>query len=277
MNQKYLIPLSDITAIVIEGNTSITTNLMASISKYNIAVIICDNYYLPSGIFLSYGNYHRSAKRSINQVSWSADAKKNIWKLIMEQKIQNQIDCCERIGIDQSRVMLMKEMKAHLLPGDTTNREGHVAKLYFNSIYGLDFTRDDYCIENIAMNFGYTIIRSAIARIVVGQGLLSMIGVFHKNEYNSFNLVDDLMEPFRPIMDYWLNQNFIGREEYLSYEMRLKIIDFINQPMKYLSKNGTVEQVMQKYVLSFIKAMEENDLSILYEVKLSDFVKGEKK
>lgn len=275
--QTYLIPLADIAMIVIEGNTSLTTNLLAAFSKHNIAAIVCDNHYLPTGIFLNYGNYHRAAKRSAAQMLWSAETKQYIWQRIIEQKISNQIELCRLKALSEERIVLMEEMKAHLLPGDESNREGHVAKVYFNTLYGLDFTRDDYCIENIAMNFGYAIVRSAIARIVVGQGLMTMAGVFHRNEYNAFNLVDDLMEPFRPLMDYWIHQEVLGKEEFLSYEARLRIIDFINQPMKYKSTKSTVDQVMQKYVVSFIKAMENNDLNQFHEIALCDFIGGNEK
>ncbi len=147
-----------------------------------------------------------------------------------------------------------------------------MAKVYFNSLYGLNFTRDDYCLENIAMNFGYTIVRSAIARLVIGQGLLTMLGIFHCNEYNSFNLLDDLMEPFRPLMDYWLHKEVLGKEEYLSYESRLRIIDFVNQPMMYKNTKSSVDQVMQKYIHSFVKAMKNKNTALLHEVTLDALI-----
>lgn len=192
---------------------------------------------------------------------------------MLSKKIRNQIDFMSSIIKDSERIHIMEEMYRQVRAGDETNREGHAAKLYFNALYGLDFTREKTCIENIAMNFGYSIIRSAMARMAAGQGLLLMLGVFHRNEYNAFNLVDDLMEPFRPLMDHWIHRVVLGKEEYLSYESRLEIIDFMNQPMEYKGKRSTVDQVMQKYVKSFVTAMEEGKVELLHPVSINDLVR----
>lgn len=270
--QKYYIPLSDISVIVLEGNTSVTTNLLSAFTKNNIAVVICDDKYLPTGLLINYGNYHRTSKRALQQTTWNQLCKREMWQNIVGQKMMNQIEFSKLKNIAEDRIAIMMELYSQLTPGDESNREGHVAKVYFNSLYGMDFTRDDYCLQNIAMNYGYAIIRAAIARLTVGQGLMTMLGVFHCNEYNSFNLVDDLMEPFRPIMDYWLDKEIFSKYEYLSYESRLKIIDFLNQPMQYKSTKSTVDQVMSKYVNSFTKAMTNNSPHELCTISLKDFV-----
>ena len=139
---KYLIPLSDISMIVLEGNTSVTTNLLARFTKHNIVLVICDQKYLPTGLFLNYGNYHRSAKRSIQQMAWTQEQKQYIWEKIVGQKILNQIAFAKFKQVDQERIINMEELYQQLEPGDTTNREGHVAKVYFNSLYGFEFTRE---------------------------------------------------------------------------------------------------------------------------------------
>ena len=274
--RKYYVPLSDISVIILEGNnTTITAKLLSKLSKYNILLVICDEKYLPTGMYLSYGSYHRSAKRGQKQALWSEQLKKNMWQQIVMQKINNQIAFASYQSVDMERIQNMVTLYHQVVPGDETNREGHVAKVYFNSLYGLDFSRDDYCIENIAMNFGYAIVRSAVARMTIGQGLIPMLGIFHCNEYNSFNLVDDLMEPSRPLMDYWVHQVIGNKDEYLSYESRLQIIDFINQPMKYRGTKSSVEQVMQKYIKSFVSAMEKGDVSLVNSVSFNDFAGGQ--
>lgn len=270
---RYHIPLSDIATIILEGdNTTMTTKLLAALSKYNIALIVCDNKYLPTGMYLSYGNYHRTAKRAQQQALWDDELKDNMWTKVVSQKMLNQVAMAEYKKIDTERINIMVDLVSNVTSGDKTNREGHVAKVYFNSLYGLDFSRDDDCLENAAMNFGYTIIRSAVARMVLGQGLLGMLGIFHRNEYNAFNLVDDLMEPFRPLMDYWIHTETLENQEYLDYDSRLRIIDFINQPMRYETTKSTVDQVMQKYISSFVKAMEQRDVQLLHNVTLADFM-----
>lgn len=274
--QKYTIPLSDISMIIVEGETVITTKLLAKFTKYNIALIICDDRYLPTGIMLNYGNYHHCAKRSLQQLEWDPEIKNRIWQNIVGQKIINQILFAQIKKVEQDRIDIMKDLYSQLLPGDDTNREGHVAKVYFNSLYGKGFTRDGEDMANIAMNYGYAIVRAAIARLTVGQGLMTMIGVFHCNEYNSFNLVDDLMEPFRPIMDYWIDTQIFTRFEYLCYDARLTMIDFLNQPMQYNGRKSTVDQVMLKYVTSFMKAITLKDEKLIHDVRLDDFVEAER-
>lgn len=273
--EKYLIPLSDISMVVLEGNTSITTNILAQFTKHNIVLVICDNKYLPTGLLLNYGNYHHSAKRVIEQAAWTEENKQLVWQEIVGQKILNQIEFAKYKNVDKERLMIMKELYSQLQPGDISNREGHVAKVYFNSLYGLDFTRENECLVNGAMNYGYAVVRAAIARNVVGQGLMTMLGVFHKNEFNSFNLVDDLMEPFRPIIDYWIDRHILPEYEFLTYEARLTLIDFLNQPMRYKSTKSSVDQVMQKYVNSFLKAVTK-DSQMIHPVSLQDFMEAER-
>jgi len=272
-DNKVYIPLTDITMVVLEGNrTTITTKLLSSFSQNNIGLVICDDKYLPVGIYLPYGQYHHYSKRVIRQAGWTQDQKGLIWQNVIGQKMNNQLEYAKLCGVEEERLELMQDLITNLTIGDVTNREGHVAKVYFDSLYGKSFTRDDDNLINFAMNFGYAILRSCMARIVVGNGLVTMLGIFHRNEFNSFNLVDDLMEPYRPLMDYWVNKYVIGDEDYLSYESRLKIIEFMNQKIKLQNKKMTIDNSMQEYVASFVTAMEENDPELLIKIELSNFI-----
>ncbi|MFW8053164.1 type II CRISPR-associated endonuclease Cas1 [Vagococcus fluvialis] len=276
---SFVIPLSDIESVILEGEqTSISSRIMAKFAQNHIELIICDSKYLPAGIFLGLGQYHRSAKRAIWQSNWTADDRQVAWTSIVLQKMNNQIAFSELVNIDGERVEMMKELRNNLQIGDETNREGHVAKVYFNSHYGLGFTREDDSLPNACMDYGYAIIRAQIARCVVAQGLLPMLGVFHRNEYNSFNLVDDLMEPFRPLMDYYIHQKILSKEDkYLTYESRIQLIDFLNQKIKINNKKIYMNQCMTDYIGSFIKAMEKNDMAHLLLIELEKFVECEGK
>ncbi|MQS75771.1 type II CRISPR-associated endonuclease Cas1 [Lactobacillus halodurans] len=270
---KVYIPLSDITMVVLEGNrTTITTKLLSSLSQNNIGLVICDDKYLPVGIYLPYGQYHHYSKRVIKQASWSDEQKGELWKEVVGQKITNQIAYARYYGVSEERLDLMESLVNELKSGDSTNREGHVAKVYFDSLYGNDFTRGDDNVINSAMNFGYAIVRSCMARIVVGNGLVTMLGIFHRNEFNSFNLVDDLMEPYRPLMDYWVNKYVLNDKDYLDYESRLKIIEFMNQEITLNNRKTTIANSMEEYVASFILAMEEHSPELLLKIKLKNFV-----
>ncbi|MGH2104535.1 type II CRISPR-associated endonuclease Cas1 [Aerococcus urinaeequi] len=234
-NQEELyIPLIDIENIILEGEqTTITSRVLAKLSYYNIDVIICDSHYLPCGVYLPLGQYHHATKRNIWQAGWSDDLKDTAWMNVVSQKIFNQILVSEDLSEDHDRIDKMIGLADNITPGDKTNREGHVAKLYFNSLYGLGFTREDDSFPNACMNYGYSILRSQVARYVSGQGLIPSLGIFHKNEYNAFNLVDDLMEPFRPLLDWYIHRKIlVEKPQYLTYEHRIMLIDFLNQQIK---------------------------------------------
>lgn len=277
--ENFSIPLVDIENIVLEGDyTVVTSRLLAQLSRYNIAVIICDNKFMPCGIYLNYGQYHRSAKRIQWQSQWKELLKLNAWTEIVSQKINNQIAVADHLNVLTERIEIMEEFRDNILLGDESNREGHVAKVYFNSIYGIGFTREDSTLPNICMNYGYSIIRGQIARSVVALGLIPSLGIFHKNEYNAFNLVDDLMEPFRPLMDIYIYEKILPLEgKYLTYEKRLKIIDFLNTQIYIRNKKVFMNNAMYDYVNSFVKAMEKDNFTYLYSISIENYLEANRK
>lgn len=272
--ESFTIPLDDIESIVLEGEyTTITTRLMEKIAKHHIAVVFCDKTFHPCGIFLGTGQYHHSAKRAIWQSSWSDLMKKETWTVIVSQKIKNQIRVAELLNTTRERIALMESLANDIVLGDETNREGMVAKVYFNSLYGMGFSREDNILPNVCMNYGYSIIRAQVARSIVAVGLLPMLGIFHKNEFNAFNLVDDLMEPLRPMMDHYILMNVLDESEnYLSYDKRLILIDFLNQKIKIKNKKMYLNQAIDLYINSFIKAMEKADWSLIIPLDFNQYL-----
>lgn len=275
--ETYTIPLEDIQSIILEGyDTVITTRLLARLSKYHIPIVVCDQSYLPTGIFLELSQYHRASKRVQHQAKWSQEMKDLVWQKIIQMKVGNQLWVAKKLSTDLARIDKMQYLLNEIEPGDATNREGHVAKLYFNAIYGVGFSRDMDYIENLYMDYGYSIIRSQIAKDIVAMGLQPALGIFHKNEYNAFNLVDDLMEPFRPIMDWYIHTKIIDENNYLTYDKRLKIINFLNQTMRIKGRNQLIYQITIDYIRSFIKVMEENNLELLMNIRIEDWVESDK-
>lgn len=272
--QDFSIPLIDIENVILEGNdTVITTRLMAQFARNNINVIICDNHYMPCGMYLNTGQYHRGAKRTQWQSRWDEKLKLAAWTKIVSQKINNQIEVAEYLDAEADRIALMKSYQDNIIFGDQSNREGHVAKVYFNSIYGVGFSRDDDVLANYCMNYGYAVIRAQVARCVVALGLIPSLGIFHKNEYNPFNLVDDLMEPFRPLMDGYIHEFILTMEnDYLTFDKRLAIIDFLNQPIYINNRRVIMNNSIYDYVKSFIYAMKEKDFSKIHEINFGNFM-----
>lgn len=133
-NEDYLIPLMDIETVILEGNkTVITSKILSAFSKYHIALVVCDDKYLPTGMYLGKGQYYRSAKRAMWQAQWKDIDKQLIWKEIVYQKILNQIQVLQNINVEyEDKSQLLLNYLENIMIGDSTNREGHAAKVYFN-------------------------------------------------------------------------------------------------------------------------------------------------
>lgn len=264
LGEEYTIPLSDISIIVAEGgDTVVTLRLLSALSKYNIAFIVCDNQHLPTGIYHAPNGHSRAYKRLQKQLEWSQEQKDKLWQIVTYFKINNQQDVLSIFERDIDAIQLLADYKDNIELGDKTNREGHAAKVYFNELFGKQFTRvtqQEADVINAGLNYGYAIFRAQMARIIEGYGLNPLVGIFHRNEYNQFNLVDDLMEPFRQIVDVWVYQN-LRDKEYLKYEYRLNLTNLLNAKIKYGNENCTVTGAMDKYVQGFIKCIDKKDTS----------------
>ena len=264
MGQEFTVPLSDISIIVAEGgDTVVTLRLLSALSKYNIALVVCDNEHLPTGIYHSQNGHFRAYKRLKEQQDWSQKQKDKAWQIVTYYKINNQEDVLAMFEKSLDNIRLLSDYKEQIEPGDRTNREGHAAKVYFNELFGKQFvrvTQQEADVINAGLNYGYAIMRAQMARIVAGYGLNGLLGIFHKNEYNQFNLVDDLMEPFRQIVDVWVYDN-LRDQEFLKYEYRLGLTDLLNAKIKYGKETCSVTVAMDKYVKGFIKYISEKDSS----------------
>lgn len=265
--EEYTIPLSDISLIVAEGgDTVVTLRLLSSLSKYNIALIVCDNEHLPTGIYHAQNGHFRAYKKLQAQMTWTKEQKDRLWQIVIYYKINNQQDVLSMFEKSLDAIQSLAEYKESIELGDTTNREGHAAKVYFNELFGKDFSREtqkETDVINAGLNYGYAIMRAQLARIVSGYGLNPLLGIFHKNEYNQFNLVDDLMEPFRQIVDIWVYQK-LREQDYLKYEYRLGLTALLNARIRYGNEMCTVTGAMDKYVKGFIRCIEDKDGSKFY-------------
>lgn len=192
------IHLSEISVLIIESTcVSITTSLINELIKNNVNVIFCDEKHLPNSQLLGLHNNYHSAKNVSLQVAWSEVTKKEIWTDIIFNKISNQIKLLEKHNKDAH---LLKEYLSQLKPGDSTNREGHAAKVYFNALFD-ELSRRTPSFYNSALNYGYAIVLSAFCREIVASGYVTQLGIWHCNEFNHYNLASDMMETFRIIVD----------------------------------------------------------------------------
>ena len=196
------IHLSEISVLILESTSiALTSYLLCELADEKISVVFCDQKRNPHGQYLSLYGSHNTSDKVRKQVQWTNEIKNLIWADIVKHKIEGQAFVLRKNGHTKEADKLDSYLP-DIVAGDLTNREGHAAKVYFNALFGMTFTRTDKDnLINAALNYGYSILLSTVNREIVTNGYLTQIGVHHDNMFNQFNLSSDLMEPFRPFID----------------------------------------------------------------------------
>lgn len=193
-------PIEDIGFVIIDNPMiSLTIPLLNELAANNVAVIICDKKQMPQALLQPLVGNTTLQESHKFQIEASAALKKQMWKQLVEAKIKNQAALLDRVGKEGR---LLKPFYANVKSGDTDNREGAAARVYWSQLFENGFKRErEGDSPNQFLNYGYTILRAAVARALVGSGLYPALGIFHRNRYNAFPLADDVMEPYRPFVD----------------------------------------------------------------------------
>ncbi len=199
-DMKRTIPIEDIGYIVLEHQqTAITLPLLNALADNNVAVIICGENRFPNTMLMQLNSNTTQGERYRAQVEASEPLKKGLWRQVIEAKIRNQAALLNKLEKDGD---ILRPYYQNVKSGDSDNREGIAAKLYWTNLFGSDFVRHrEGKAPNNLLNYGYTLLRAAVARALMGSGLLPAFGIFHRNRYNAFPLADDIMEPYRPYVD----------------------------------------------------------------------------
>lgn len=193
--------LNEISTIIIENTAvSITGCLLCELAAQKIKVIFCDNKRNPCSELVNYYGSHDCSRKIEKQIGWNTYIKQVVWGEIVSEKIRKQAQFLKEVN-KLKEAALLDVYLTEIELGDKTNREGHAAKVYFNGLFGLNFTRSADSAINAGLNYGYSIILSAFNREIVANGYLTQLGIFHNNMFNHFNLSSDLMEPFRILVD----------------------------------------------------------------------------
>lgn len=201
------IHISEINILIISSTmVNITCVALCELSRGGVKIVFCDEKYNPYGELHDYYGCCNSSKKILQQIQWSSNIKQDVNTLIIHQKISNQMKLLYKYGFIE-RAEILKSYLADLELNDTTNREGHAAKVCFNSLFGNEFNRNLNSDINSALNYGYSILLSAVNREISVNGCLTQLGVKHCNEFNDFNFACDIMEPFRVIIDEYVYKN----------------------------------------------------------------------
>jgi CRISPR-associated protein Cas1 len=244
--RESAIPIEDIGFIVIDhAEIYISITAMNLLVENNSCVIICNSNHLPNGMFLNLNSHHIQQEIFKNQINASVPLKKQLWQQTIIEKINNQGILLEKItGNKNSFDFLCSKV----LSGDSTNMEGVAAAQYWKLFFEIPFKRErfgDY--PNSFLNYGYAILRAATARALSGSGLLNTLGIHHKSKYNAFALADDIMEPFRPIVDekvFELMQTYDEQE--LNTVLKSELLQILTRTVYFKDEKSPLMVALQK-------------------------------
>ncbi|MBR3347859.1 MAG: type II CRISPR-associated endonuclease Cas1 [Mycoplasmataceae bacterium] len=250
-NDKIIIPINDIDTLIIDNiQINLSIQLINKLADSNVNVVICDKYHLPNTQLLPFiGNYN-SLKILNRQLNWNHQYKSNLWKNIVKQKITNQIELLSHFGYYGEKTKEIELLLHDIKDYDISNREGHAAKIYWHTLFGIDFNRrDEENPINKYLNYGYAILRSYFSKSIVKKGLDPRISIFHKSFHNHFALSSDLMEVFRTIIDFEVIKIVeIEKMKKPWFESKQKLIECFNKKIIVDDKEQFINNAIDKFI-----------------------------
>lgn len=248
--------INEINTLIVQSTAvSMTAALLSVLVENNVKIILCDEKCNPQSEIVPYYGAHNTTKRYKWQFGLSRDIKNKLWQRIIRQKIINQSALLKRCGFEKEAQMLTQYAQ-DVREGDSGNREGHAAKVYFNCILPDGVSRHGGGFLNGCLNYGYAVLLSAFNREIVAAGLLTQLGIWHDNEFNQFNFSCDLMEPFRPIIDEAALSLEEGDEQF-----KRKMANVLNFGVIVDGVRTTLDLAIRRNVRSVVSVLESGDVS----------------
>ena len=257
-SRTELIHLSEVDILLLETTDIVlSTMLIKRLVDENILVIFCDDKRLPTAYLMPYYGRHDSSLQLSRQIAWREDVKAQVWTTIIAQKILNQalyLGNCGFLEKSQSVIDLYHGLDLF----DPSNREGHAARIYFNTLFGNDFSREQESDINAALDYGYTLILSMFAREIVLSGCMTQFGLKHANQFNQFNLASDIMEPFRPIIDRIVYENRSSS----FVKIKRELFTIFSDTFHYNEKDMYLSNIVSDYTKKVIQALNQPEKGV---------------
>lgn len=251
------IHISEIELLMIESTAvSLTAALLSELTKKKVKVIFCDEKRNPSSELVPYYGCHDTSAKIREQIKWDDFNKKTIWTEVVSEKIRNQARLLKENG--KKEAALLDSYINEIEFGDKTNREGHAAKVYFDALFGKQFTRTEDNSINASLNYGYGVILSEFNREIVSNGYITQLGLFHDNVFNQFNLGSDLMEPFRPVIDRKVVNMMPQKFE---HDEKMEMLKVLQSEVYIADRKELVNNAIKIYVKSVFDALSDHDVS----------------
>lgn len=254
--QDARVPFEDIAVIVLNHREiTLTHSVLSACGEYGIGLFSTGPTHHPNGVFLPFLPHSRATRMLRLQLALGKPAAKRAWQTIIQAKIQNQADCLKLA--DKPGVERLESLARRVRSGDPDNLESQASAVYFRALFGNDFHRGQPRWINAALDYGYAVFRAAIARGLVAHGFLPALGLFHASEQNTFNLADDLIEPYRPLVDLHVIGHSLGHgmDDLLPMD-KVPLVSLLN-----------VDMAMPRGTMSALTSIEQavESLARLYE------------
>ncbi len=264
--QTAFVPFEDIAIIVLNHREiQLTHPVLSACADYGIGLYATGDNHQPNGVFLPFLAHSRTTRLMRKQMDIPRPLAKQAWASIVRRKIENQtavLRFCAKPGVDR-----MDSYARRVRSGDTENLEGQAAAFYFTQLFGQGFYRAEERWVNAALDYGYAVLRGAIARGLVAHGMHPPIGLFHSSEQNAFNLADDLIEPFRPLVDLHVAKNPAFTEGDLSPQDKAELVALLNvdvgMPQGKMSALSAIEYAVESLARLFEQGNSELELPAL--------------
>lgn len=267
-DNDILFPISDIQILVIDNyQSNISVPLINKLTENNVCTIICGVDHLPKSYILPINGNFATSGNINKQISWEKERKALLHSIIVKYKIENQIEILKQNNKSHEVIKKLYEFVDSIELDDRTNREGLAAKMYFRELFGSDFIRFDDDVINAGLNYGYSIFRSLITSIIVAKGYIANIGIFHKGKQNMFNLSDDIIEVFRPIVDDYV-YNTMRDEILFKQEHREKLIQLTNKKILIDSRKQTIANAINQYLDSIFNYLDCETNRVLFPLPI---------
>ncbi len=258
--EEHRIPIEDLYSVVIDNQqTSLTVPAITRLTEAGAHILVCNEKHLPMSVILPKDTHYHPLDVIKKQIMLPEDIKNRLWDAVVKSKITNQADVLKICGGEQGRVNRLFELANEVTDGDSGNREGIAAKMFFRDMYGFEFIRMYDDSVNAALNYGYAIIRSAVAKTLTAYGYNCVLGIHHISVSNPFNLADDMMEPLRPVVDMWVYENQEDLLDELTKRQKNELAALVNSVVLWDGKRMKMRNAIDRYISSLTSAI--NNLS----------------
>ena len=253
--RELTVPMEDLSALLLESRAvTISTAALQELAEHGVTVYLCDSTHLPAAIVLPTNRHSRQLKLLKGQIAMTRPVQKHTWQAVVSAKISNQARCLALL--EREGTATLREMAAQVRSGDPDNLEATAAAYYFPRLFGPAFVRGETCRVNAALNYGYAILRGAVARNLAVRGLEPCLGIFHHSELNQFNLADDLMEPYRPLVDLYVASHVPNDEAELTPEIKRQLFHLTNYLVEQEGKQFRAISAIGRMADSFSRIVQ---------------------